>query len=133
VAGKETRMNIRFFFGVLTLSILAACAANTDETADPSPGADTAVAADEAVEGEDAVDQAADALKPVTYKQTGKVITKTCGGCHAQFTTLAGIKAQKTEMAAMISAGRMPKGKPTWKNSASGKKVLLWLQTGTDL
>jgi hypothetical protein len=44
--------------------------------------------------------------------------------------TLAGIKAEKT---AMITAGSMPKGDPTWNKTANGKKVLNWLKTGADL
>jgi cytochrome c5 len=68
----------------------------------------------------------------VTYKQTGKLITASCGGCHSNLKTLAGVKAKRTAMIARISAGTMPPSNPTFKTTATGKTILSWLQTGTD-
>ena len=72
-------------------------------------------------------------LTALTFASVGPKVASTCGGCHAQFTTLAGIKADKKAMIAKITAGAMPKGNPTWKTTADGKTVLKWLKTGADL
>ena len=104
----------------------AGCAAESSE--DPS--------ADSPAEGSgaEATDVASEELtaKP-TFATVGPIVQATCGGCHAQFQGLAGIKADKAAMIAKISAGSMPKGNPTWKTTADGKKVLKWLKTGADL
>ena len=107
--------------------VVAGCAADTTE--DPSVSADDPTASDD-----DQVDQTTEDLtaKP-TFATVGPIVTGTCGGCHAQFTSLAGIKADKAAMIAKITAGAMPKGNPTWKKTADGKKALKWLKTGADL
>ena len=117
---------------LLPFAILAAgavgCAAESGD--DPSAVAPTDPAdlddADLDVETDDLT------AKP-TFATTGPLVAATCGGCHSQFKSLAGIKAKKTAMIAKITAGAMPKGNPAWKKSADGKKVLKWLKTGADL
>ncbi len=106
--------------------IAVGCAADTTEnlvTADDPAGSD-----------DDAVGVTSEELtaKP-TFATVGPIVKASCGGCHAQFATLAGIKAEKAAMIAKITAGAMPKGNPTWKKSADGKKALTWLKTGADL
>jgi len=114
----------------LTLPVvIAGCAAETTEDpattpVDPTVNADDPTATD--TQSEEL------AAKP-TFATVGPIVGSTCGGCHAQFKTLAGIKADKAQMIAKISAGAMPKGNPGWKSTADGKKVLKWLKTGTDL
>ena len=103
----------------------AACAVDTNEDpanpANPDDGAEeTGVQTEEL------------GAKP-TFATVGPTVAATCGGCHAKFNTLAGIKGDKTNMIAMISAGAMPKGNPGWKKTADGKKVVKWLKTGADL
>ncbi len=109
---------------------LAGCAAETaSESTDPAVATDTNATTD----GENTDQTTEDLTKKFLYKDTKSVIDSTCGGCHAQFKTLAGIKADKTHMASMIKAGAMPKGNPAWKSSADGKKVASWLKSGADL
>ena len=102
--------------------VAAACAADTNE--DP-------VSSDEHTESPGV--QAEELGAKPTFATTGHIVVSTCGGCHAKFQTLAGIKADKKNMVSMISAGAMPRGNPTWKNSADGKSALNWLKTGADL
>ncbi len=113
--------------------VAAGCAVDSSEDpgvpADPA-AADTATTADD---GTEAIGTTADQLTALTFASVGPKVAGTCGGCHAQFKTLAGIKADKKAMIAKITAGAMPKGNPTWKTSADGKTVLKWLKTGADL
>ena len=106
--------------------ITVGCAADTTE----SPvTAEDPVASDDDAFGVTSEELTA---KP-TFATVGPIVKASCGGCHAQFATLAGIKAEKAAMIAKITAGAMPKGNPTWKKSADGKKTLTWLKTGADL
>jgi mono/diheme cytochrome c family protein len=115
---------MKFLFASLILSVaVVGCASDVD----PSAVQEDPTAADAVDETTGASEDDATA---VTYKQTGKIITANCGGCHADFKTLAGIQAERTMMIAKISSGQMPKGKPTWNKSAAGKKVLAWLKAG---
>ena len=116
---------------VLPLTMIAAmtvagCAAESTE--DPA-------AADSPAEGSaEETDVASEELTAkLTFATVGPVVQANCGGCHAQFQSLAGIKADKAAMIAKITAGSMPKGNPTWKKTADGKNVLKWLKTGADL
>jgi hypothetical protein len=110
--------------------VAAGCAVDSSE----DPNSDTAAApATAADDGEGAVDETSAELTALTFASVGPKIAGTCGGCHAQFKTLAGIKADKKAMIAKITAGAMPKGNPAWKKSADGKTVLKWLKTGADL
>ncbi len=103
--------------------VAAGCAAETDE--DPVVDPTTA-------EGE--TDTATEELSTKnTFAVVGPIVATNCGGCHAQFNALAGIKADKTAMIAKLTAGAMPKGNPGFKSTADGKKVLKWLKTGKDL
>ena len=106
--------------------ITVGCAADTTE----SP----VTAEDPVASDDDAVGVSSEELtaKP-TFATVGPIVTASCGGCHAQFATLTGIKAEKVAMIAKITAGAMPKGNPTWKKSVDGKKTLTWLKTGADL
>lgn len=106
--------------------IAVGCAADTTEN--------PVTAEDPAASDDDAVGVTSEELtaKP-TFATVGPIVKASCGGCHAQFATLAGIKAEKAAMIAKITAGAMPKGNPTWKKSADGKKALTWLKTGADL
>ena len=116
---------------VLTLAlgaIAAGCAAEAD---DATPSA--AEAADPALAGGAAETTAEELTSKSTFAVVGPLVAANCGGCHAQFNGLAGIKADKTAMIAKISAGAMPKGNPGFKSTADGKKVLKWLRTGNDL
>ena len=72
-------------------------------------------------------------LTQPAYRRLWTARTVSQVGDVAQFTTLAGIKADKKAMIAKITAGAMPKGNPTWKTTADGKTVLKWLKTGADL
>ena len=104
--------------------VAAGCAAETDDptTADPAAAA----------EGES--DTTTEELSTKnTFASVGPLVATNCGGCHSQFNALAGIKADKTAMIAKITSGAMPKGNPTWKKTADGKKALKWLKTGADL
>jgi hypothetical protein len=115
---------------LLPLAILAGgCAAESSDDPSTAPVTDPAVVADDSADDTDVQDLTA---KP-TFATTGALVAANCGGCHAQFNSLAGIKADKTAMIARINAGSMPKFNPTWKKSADGKKVLKWLKTGADL
>ena len=107
--------------------VVAGCAADTTEDPSVSPE-------DPAASEDDHVDQTTEDLtaKP-TFATVGPIVSANCGGCHAQFGTLDGIKADKTAMIAKITSGAMPKGNPTWKKTADGKKALKWLKTGADL
>jgi hypothetical protein len=112
------------FIGMVVSSIAVGCASG-DSPVDPSQ--------EPALASEEGADQTEDELKTVSYAQTGPIITKNCGGCHASYTTLAGIKAKRTAMIGKLLAGQMPKGNLNFRNTAAGKKVLKWLQTGKDL
>lgn len=112
---------------------LAGCAAETSSDSS-DPAADTSATDTSTTTGGENTAQTTEELTAkFLYKDTKAAIDSNCGGCHAQFKTLAGIKADKTNMASMIKAGAMPKGNPTWKSGADGKKVLSWLKTGADL
>jgi mono/diheme cytochrome c family protein len=118
-------MKIKLLLGALLVAGAFGCAAEVDPSnVDPSVTAE---------DSEATVGTSDDELAALTYKQTGAVITKNCGGCHGNLTTLAGVSAKKAVMIARISSGSMPPGKPAFGKSAAGKKVLKWLQTGTDL
>ena len=118
-------MNRNLLIVLIPFSLsVAACAV---ETSAPTE------ATDPAAEGDEDTAQTNDELVSLTYANVKSIIDSTCGGCHAQFTSLAGIKADKTAMAARIKAGSMPRGNPTWKSTADGKKVLKWLKSGKDL
>lgn len=112
-------MNWKLLALALPLSAaLAACAADTEETAPQEEDPTEATEAD---------------LTKLSYATVGPIVTANCGGCHAPFKTLAGIKANKTAMLSMLKAGAMPKGNPGFKSTADGKKVLSWLKSGKDL
>ena len=119
---------------LLPVALLVACAADT-ESSEPN----TTVQAPAAAEGSGATsddttgEEEDDLTAKPTFATTGPLVASSCGGCHAAFKTLAGIKADKTKMISMISAGVMPKGNPGFKSTANGKKVLKWLKTGADL
>jgi hypothetical protein len=119
-----TPMKMNLLLSAVVFAGLVGCAANTEVDADNGVNNDeaTGVSADEAT---------AVPVK-VTYAQTGKLITAACGSCHANYKTLAGIKVDRVKMVSVITAGSMPPGKPTYKASPDGKKVLSWLQTGAD-
>jgi mono/diheme cytochrome c family protein len=118
-------MKIKLLLGTLLIAGAFGCAAEVDPSnVDPSVVAE---------DSEATVGTSDDELAALTYKQAGPVITKNCGGCHANLTTLAGVSAKKAAVLAKLSAGAMPPGKPAFSKSAAGKKVLKWLQTGTDL
>ena len=112
--------------------VAAGCAVDSSEDPNAGTPATPATPADEG-EGEGAVAVTSEELTALTFASVGPKVASTCGGCHAQFTTLAGIKADKKAMIAKITAGAMPKGNPTWKTTADGKTVLKWLKTGADL
>jgi hypothetical protein len=103
---------------VLLLSFTA-CAADAGEPA----------AQDTAAEGTTAEELAASP----TFATVRPILVADCGGCHAAFETLAGVKASEARMLAEINAGAMPPGEPRWKSTAAGKKVVKWLKTGKDL
>jgi mono/diheme cytochrome c family protein len=114
---------MKLLFTSSVLAVLVGCAS----TVDPSVEEETVAAVDE--QGSE-VDQSEDAVTAVTYKQTSKIIKTNCGGCHSQFGSLAAVQGARTQMIAKISSGQMPKGKPTWGTTASGKKLLAWLKAG---
>lgn len=114
-----TALVLPFAFALLA----AGCAAETDD----DPAADPTSA-----EGE--TNTTTEELSSTnTFAVVGPLVATNCGGCHAQFNGLAGIKADKTSMIAKLSAGAMPKGNPGFKSTPDGKKVLKWLKTGKDL
>ena len=106
-------------FVVPFVLLMAACAAETGES-DPADDDDTS-------------EESADLTAKLTFANVGPIVADNCGGCHAPFKTLDGIKAQKTQMIAELKSGAMPKGNPGFKSTADGKKVLKWLKTGKDL
>jgi hypothetical protein len=111
---------------VLSVSVLSAalggCAA---DTSDPVPqGQEEEAAPTEVSEPE---------VVALSYANVGPIVTASCGGCHAPFRTLAGIKANKANMLAATKSGFMPRGNPGFKATADGKKVLSWLKSGKDL
>ena len=110
----------------LSAFILAAAAGCAVDSNDPE-------AAETPVDTTEATGETADELTALTFATVGPKVAATCGGCHAQWKTLAGIKAEKAAMIAKITAGAMPKGNPAWKKTADGKLVLKWLKTGADL
>ena len=123
-------MSSNKLYAVLLLSfVVVAAGCAVDSSDDPSAPAPAASVDD----GEGAVEATSAELTALTFASVGPKVGSTCGGCHAQFKTLAGIKADKKAMIAKISAGAMPKGNPAWSKSADGKTVLKWLKTGADL
>lgn len=69
-----------------------------------------------------------------TYTEVAPLINQTCGGCHhGKFDSLDKVKASAPRMLQMISAGRMPKNNPTWKNTAQGQEVLDFLANSPEL
>jgi hypothetical protein len=133
---KEARMSSNTFLAVfLSFVVVAAAGCAVDSSEDPAAPADPAAAdtAATADDGTEAIGTTAEELTALTFASVGPKVANTCGGCHAKFKTLAGIKADKAAMIAKITAGAMPKGNPAWKKSADGKKVLKWLKTGADL
>jgi hypothetical protein len=108
------------------LALLAAGGCAVDSSEDPSAPAATE-------DGTETTGDTAEELTALTFATVGPKVAATCGGCHAQFKTLPGIKADKAAMIAKITAGAMPKGNPAWKKTADGKAVLKWLKTGADL
>jgi uncharacterized membrane protein len=127
---KEARMSSNKLFAVLlSLVVVAASGCAVDSSEDPS----ATPLASPADDGTETTGETADELTALTFATVGPKVAATCGGCHAQFKTLPGIKADKKAMIAKITAGAMPKGNPTWKTTADGKMVLKWLKTGADL
>ena len=119
----------RSLLAPLALSIvvvLAGCSAESADSQDPTPNADL-------VDGEEVGASSDDLTAKLTFADAGSIVTGTCGGCHAGFRTLAGIKANKKAMVSAISSGRMPRGTAGWKTTPDGKKALTWLKTGADL
>jgi hypothetical protein len=119
-------------FAVVLSFVFVAAGCAVDSNEDPNAGT-AGTAATPVDDGEGAVDVTSEELTALTFASVGPKVASTCGGCHAQFKTLAGIKADKKAMIAKITAGAMPKGNPAWKTSADGKTVLKWLKTGADL
>lgn len=127
-------MSSNKLFAVFLSFVFVAAGCAVDSSEEPSSGTPAAPAAPvDDGEGEGAVDETSAELTALTFASVGPKVASTCGGCHAQFKTLAGIKADKKAMIAKITAGSMPKGNPAWKKSADGKTVLKWLKTGADL
>lgn len=116
---------------VLTLALGAVAAGCAAEPDDATPSSTEAV--DPALAEGEPETTAEELTAKSTFAVVGPLVAANCGGCHAQFKTLAGIKADKAAMIAKISAGAMPKGNPGFKSTADGKKVLKWLKTGKDL
>jgi uncharacterized membrane protein len=120
-------MSSKHFLAVaVSFVLLAAAGCAVDSSEDPSAPAATE-------DGTETTGETAEELTALTFASVGPTVVATCGGCHAQFKTLPGIKAEKAAMVAKITAGAMPKGNPTWKATADGKKILKWLKTGADL
>jgi hypothetical protein len=125
-------MSSNKLFAVFLSFVFVAAGCAVDSSEEPSSGTPSAsvTAVDD---GTDPVGETSEELTALTFASVGPKVASTCGGCHAQFKTLAGIKADKKAMIAKITAGAMPKGNPAWKTSADGKTVLKWLKTGADL
>ena len=119
----------KFLAVVLSFVFVAAAGCAVDSSEDPNATAPATPVDD----GTDPVGETSEELTALTFASVGPKVASTCGGCHSQFKTLAGIKADKKAMIAKITAGAMPKGNPAWKTSADGKTVLKWLKTGADL
>ncbi|HVH47527.1 MAG TPA: hypothetical protein VM925_34565 [Labilithrix sp.] len=69
-----------------------------------------------------------------TYAEIAPILDATCGGCHVGvFNALDKLKKRRRQMIDAVSAGRMPRGRPTWRDSADGQKLLAFLRGSTEL
>lgn len=83
------------------------------------------------------VSQGADALD---YADVEGIIQDNCLGCHSEgapaeflpFETLENIKPNNKRMADALRDGRMPYGDPNFVDTEDGKKLLGWLENGTE-
>jgi uncharacterized membrane protein len=88
-----------------------------------------------------AVVPSAPAAAQLLYADVKTIIDDNCVVCHTTggamdglpFETLAQIKGNQDRMAKAIKEGVMPFGNPDFADTADGKKLITWLETGTDL
>ena len=107
-------------------------AALTSDAAATLDGGDGGL--DAAADGAAVIDGSADGAAPVTFATVEPILAAKCSSCHhSDFATLAGVKAKRADMISKISAGKMPKNEPDWRNSPDGILVLNWLQTSPEL
>jgi hypothetical protein len=117
---------------LVAVALLAVAACSNE--ADTSAAEEAALAADPASADAGGATDAGDGGATVTFGYVKPILDTKCSSCHhAEFTTLDGVKAKKDQMISKISAGKMPKDEPAWRNSADGVLVLNWLQTSPEL
>lgn len=70
----------------------------------------------------------------VTFVTVKPILEQRCNGCHqGAFSNISVVKTKRARMIQLITAGRMPKGNPTWKDTEEGLLVLGYLQTSAEL
>ncbi|MCX6129826.1 MAG: hypothetical protein NTX25_12300 [Proteobacteria bacterium] len=81
--------------------------------------------------------QAAETTPGLSWdKDIKAIVTDNCSYCHSGAQASAGLSLEtqadvlktKTDIIALVSAGQMPAGDPTWKDTEDAKKLLTWLK-----
>lgn len=76
----------------------------------------------------------AEAAVVPTYAEVKPILANVCGQCHdATFDSLDKVRKRRKSMIDALAQGRMPRGRPTWKDSADGKTLLAFLRGSTEL
>ena len=72
----------------------------------------------------------------LTFADVKDILASACASCHhhdGQFGTLADVQGGQQDILDRIQSGSMPPSDGSFAQSADGKKLIQWLQSGTDL